>query len=122
MQLGRPADDEFVVPSVSLKRYSDELRRVCKAARIDNHTAKDFRDSFATTLLLNGITLKWISRQLGHASTAVTERHYARWMDDDEYRNPWQVAEGQVPTDLFVERDLWCAPKTPLHAPKKNKV
>jgi integrase len=122
MQLGRPADDEFVVRSVSLKRYSEELRRICKAARIDNHTAKDFRDTFATMLLTNGIPLKWISNQLGHGSVAVTERHYARWMDEDEYRNPWQVAEGQVPQDLFAEGDLRRAPKTPLHAPKENKT
>ncbi len=49
---------------------------------------------------------------------AVTERHYARWMDEDEYRNPWQVSEGQVPMDLFAEVDLWRAPKTSPHAPK----
>ena len=57
----------------------------------------------------------------GHGSVAVTERHYARWMDEDEYRNPWQVSEGQVPTDLFVERDLWHARKRPVHARKTKK-
>jgi len=80
-----------------------------------------FRDTFATLLLTNGIPLKWISNQLGHGSVAVSERHYARWMDEDEYRNPWQV-RGQVPQDLFAEGDLWRAPKTPLHAPKDNKA
>ncbi len=32
-------------------------------------------------------------------------------MDEGEYRNPWQVSVGQVPTDLFTERDLWHARK-----------
>ncbi len=120
MQLGRPGDEEFVVPSGWPKPYREQLRQVCKAARIDNHTPKDFRDTFATLLLTNGIPLKWISNQLGHGSVAVTERHYARWMDEDEYRNPWQVSKGQVPMDLFAEADLWRAPKTPLHAPQDN--
>jgi integrase len=120
MQIGRPGDEEFVVPSAWPKPYRQQLRQVCKAARIDNHTPKDFRDTFATLLLMNGIPLKWISNQLGHGSVAVTERHYARWMDEDEYRNPWQVSEGQVPMDLFAEADLWRAPNTPIHAPKRK--
>ena len=118
MQLGRPGDEEFVVPSGWPKPYREQLRQACKAACIDDHTPKDFRDTFATLLLTDGIPLKWISNQLGHGSVAVTERHYARWMDEDEYRNPWQVSEGQVPTDLFAERDLWHARKTPGHARK----
>jgi integrase len=122
MQLGRPGDDEFIVASAWPKPYREQLRQVCKAAEIDDHIPKDFRDTFATLLLTHGIPLKWISKQLGHGSVAVTERHYARWMDEDEYRNPWQVSEGQVPQDLFAEADLWRAPKTPLHAPKKNKA
>ena len=95
---------------------------MCKAARIDDHTPKDFRDTFATLLLTNGIPLKWIANQLGHGSVAVTERHYGRWLDEDEYQNPWQVSQGQVPMDLFAESDLWRAPKTPLRAPKSKKV
>jgi hypothetical protein len=35
----------------------------------------------------------------------------ANAVDEDEYRNPWQVPEGPVPIDLFAEADLWPAPK-----------
>jgi len=117
MQLGRPGDEQFVVVSAWPKPYREQLRQAYKAARIDNHTPKDFRDTFATLLLTHGIPLKWISNQLGHGSVAVTERHYARWMDEDEYRNPWRISEGQVPMDLFAETDQWRAPKTSPHAP-----
>ena len=88
------ADEQFVVPSGWPKPYREQLWQVCKAARIDDHTPKDFRDTFAPRLLTNGIPLKWISNQLGHGAVAVSERHCARWLDKDEYRNPWPVGEG----------------------------
>jgi len=49
--------------------------------------------------------LKWISLQLGHASIAVTERHYAAYMAMDSYQNPWMVPEGCLPPDLFTTLD-----------------
>ena len=99
-----------------------ELLRVCKAAGIAPHRPKDFRDTFATLLVTQGIVLKWISRQLGHGNIGVTERHYARWMDEDGYKNPWQVSDGQVPTDLFAETDCWRAPQMSLRAPQVKKA
>lgn len=63
---------------------------------------KDLRDTFASTLITHGIVLKWISLQLGHASVATTERHYARYMAVDGYQNPWIVPAGSVPSDLFA--------------------
>jgi integrase len=38
------------------------------------------RDTFATLHLAAGVRLEWISKQMGHSSTTVTERHYARWL------------------------------------------
>jgi integrase len=122
LELGRPADFEYVVSSPWPEPYREELRRLCKEAGIHPHRPKDFRDTFASLLVTNGIVLKWISRQLGHASVRTTEAHYAAWMDEEGYRNPWQVAQGQVPTDLFAEVDLWVAPKAPLRAPKLEKA
>jgi hypothetical protein len=54
---------------------------------------------------ITGIVLKWISLQLGHASLAVTEKHYARYMQMDGYQNPWIVPAGCLPPDLFSELD-----------------
>jgi integrase len=97
----------------------NRLLRVCKLARIRDHKPKDFRDTYASTLVTHGIVLKWISLQLGHASIAVTERHYAAYMAMDGYRNPWMVPEGCLPPDLFVSLDRFAgtkrAPMTPSH-------
>ena len=51
-----------------------------------------------------GIPLEYISRQLGHSTTAVTETHYAKWVPGggDFYVQPTLLAEGDVPGDLLT--------------------
>ncbi|MDP1571031.1 MAG: tyrosine-type recombinase/integrase [Vicinamibacterales bacterium] len=39
-----------------------------------------FRDSFAVSLLLKGVSLDSVSKLLGHSSIKVTERHYSPWV------------------------------------------
>jgi integrase/recombinase XerD len=39
-----------------------------------------FRDTFAVSLLLKGVSLDSVSKLLGHSSIKVTERHYAPWV------------------------------------------
>lgn len=39
-----------------------------------------FRDTFAVSLLLQGVELTHVSILLGHASIKITERHYAPWI------------------------------------------
>jgi integrase/recombinase XerD len=39
-----------------------------------------FRDTFAVSLLLNGVELSHVSPLLGHASIKITERHYSPWV------------------------------------------
>ncbi len=88
------------------------------------HRAAGLGSSSGGAKASNGIVLKWTSLQLGHGSIAITERHYARWMTQDGYRNPWQVPEGCLPTDLFAELDGWIpghATATPLGATKLAK-
>jgi hypothetical protein len=53
----------------------------------------------------SGIVLKWVSLQPGHGSLAVTERHYAAYMAVHGYQNPWIVAGGCLPPDLFATLD-----------------
>ena len=39
-----------------------------------------FRDTFAASLLLKGVSIESVSKLLGHASIKVAERHYAPWV------------------------------------------
>jgi len=39
-----------------------------------------FRDTFAVSLLVKGVSLESVSKLLGHTSIKVTERHYAPWV------------------------------------------
>ena len=43
-----------------------------------------------------------MSKQIAHADVAVTAKHYAKWCDDDAYREPVQLGAGEVPTDYLA--------------------
>ena len=86
-----------------VKRYGAQLGWVCKAAKID-HTPKDLRDPDACWLLMAGIPLGYISKELGHANVHVTAKHYARWIGE-EYREPMELRSGEVPADLLSRLD-----------------
>jgi integrase len=60
------------------------MKRACTGHR----ALKDLRDTFASQLLTAGVQLGYVSAQLGHADVAVTARQYARWIEDDHYREP----------------------------------
>ena len=117
------AESQDRLPRLAIRTDGDDAGDIDQAA-VEPHALKDFRDTFATQLVIHGIVLKWVSLQLGHGTVGVTERHYARWMAQDGYRNPWQVPEGCLPTDLFAELDEWIpadATTTPLDATRSRK-
>jgi integrase len=43
-------------------------------------TIHNLRDTFATTHILKGTDIGWVSRNLGHADEQTTRRYYYRWM------------------------------------------
>ena len=61
-----------------------------------------FRDTFAVSLLLKGLSIEIVSKLLGHSSMKVTERHYSPWMKarqdmlDTEVRRIW-ATESALP-------------------------
>lgn len=59
------------------------LARVFKACGITGHTLYDFRDSFATSHLVNAWDRKigWVSKQLGHKTPLTTAAHYYAYRD-----------------------------------------
>ena len=103
MAQGRPADDQRVIPSAGLSPTNYRRRHFaqsCTAAKIGARKPKDLRDTFASQLLTCGISLGYVSQQLGHADVAVTAKHYAKWCGG-QYRAPLALELGEVPADLL---------------------
>jgi hypothetical protein len=57
-----------------------ELRRVCKAAGLEVRNPHDLRHTYATTLLMAGMSPAYVQRQLGHSSIAITVDIYGHWI------------------------------------------
>ncbi len=55
-------------------------RTLVKASLAVHYSPKSLRHSYASILLSEGVNVLYVSRQLGHASTAITEKHYTRWI------------------------------------------
>lgn len=91
-ECGKPGDDLLVFPGESgghlagttvLRR---ELYPAMERAGVDRvgptgepRTFHSLRHSFARVALENGGELTWLSRHLGHSSTAVTDEVYGHW-------------------------------------------
>jgi len=52
-----------------------------KALKIRKRHAYQTRHTFATTALMGGINPAYISKQLGHANTAMLFKHYSKWIE-----------------------------------------
>jgi integrase/recombinase XerD len=67
------------LPKSAVADWQRTLARVFKAAGVVGHPHK-FRHTFATTLLQNGVSIENVAVLLGHASSAVTSKHYDHWV------------------------------------------
>ena len=109
----RPGPEEHVLPGLDPANFRHrEWRRIVKRADLPGVRMKDLRDTFSSQLLTCGVQLGYVSAQLGHADVAITAKHYARWIEADEYREPLQVRAGEVPADLLARLDEQ-SPHTP---------
>ena len=57
-----------------------------------------FRDTFAVSLLLKGVSIEIVSKLLGHSSIKVTECHYSPWV---------KARQDQLETEV---RRIWATP------------
>ncbi len=92
-ELGSPADDCHVFPGDGRDGYlvngtilKRELFPAMDRAGIprvgptgEKRTFHSLRHTFARVALEHGAELTWLSRHLGHSSTAVTDRVYGHW-------------------------------------------
>lgn len=102
MELSQPEEGRIVQASDQSNYRKRHFARVCRNAKIGHRRPKDLRDTFASQLLTAGVSLGYISRQLGHADASVTARYYARWIEHEVYRVPIQLRSGEVPADLLA--------------------
>ena len=65
-----------------VKSWDRVFKKVGKTAKppVPNCHPHRFRDTFAVSLLLKGVSLDSVSKLLGHSSIKITERHYAPWV------------------------------------------
>lgn len=102
IECGRPAQSTMVLKKFSPGNYRNRhFKWACEVAGIGHRRPKDLRDTFASHLISHGIPIGYVAEQLGHTNPAVTGEHYARWVNEDKFKNPTRVLEGQVPADLL---------------------
>ena len=51
-----------------------------KAGLGPQHSPKSLRHPYASLMISEDANLLYVARQLGHASVAITEKHYTRWI------------------------------------------
>ncbi|ASM49339.1 integrase [Pseudoalteromonas espejiana DSM 9414] len=55
----------------------------CKAAGVRYRPIGQARHTYGSQLITAGIPLNWISKQMGHSSIKMLEKHYGRWMESE---------------------------------------
>lgn len=85
-------------PESMVKSWDRIFRKVGQTATpvVPNCHPHRFRDTFAVSLLLKGVSLDSVSKLLGHSSIKITKQHYAPW-----------VKAGQDQLESEVRR-IWC--------------
>jgi integrase len=52
------------------------MRGACKAAEVAKASFHELRHTYAAGLVNAGLPMAYVSAQLGHADTRITEKHY----------------------------------------------
>ena len=89
-------------PKTAISHWQCELKSLFELAKVANGHAHRFRDTFATGLLLQGVSLEQVSVLLGHSSIRITERHYAPWVRsrqeqlEADVRRTWKAVANET--------------------------
>ena len=83
--IGGPVDALFVTPEdgntpFTQREVQCELRRACKAAGLEIRNPHDLRHTYATILLMAGVSPAYVQKQLGHSSISMTVDIYGHWI------------------------------------------
>ena len=89
-------------PKTAISHWQCELKRLFELAKVANGHAHRFRDTFATGLLLQGVSLEQVSVLFAHSSIRITERHYAPWVRsrqeqlEADVRSTWKALANET--------------------------
>ena len=91
-------------PQSMVKSWDRVFQKVFATAKpaIKGGHPHRFRDTFAVSLLLKGVSIEIVSKLLGHSSIKVTERHYSPWV---------KARQDQLETEV---RRIWNTPDTAI--------
>ncbi len=76
----------------AVKVWEARLKRLFILAGIPDGHSHQFRRTFATILLKDGVPIERVSALLGHRTVQVTERHYRHWVLERQQQAEADVA------------------------------
>lgn len=84
----RGSESQIFINPVTNRPWPDEAKQrekyfipTLRATGIRHRHPYQTRHTFATIALMGGVNPAYIARQLGHVSTAMVFKHYAKWID-----------------------------------------
>lgn len=79
------------VPSVNA--VNKALRRACRRAEVKEVTSHALRHTHASLLILNGVSVVYISKRLGHQSIDITTKVYSHVLEELELKSEKESAD-----------------------------
>jgi len=89
--------------------WQKAIKTLCRKAGVPDGHAHRFRDTFAVSLLLAGVSLEDVAVLLGHATPAITAKHYSPWVQARRQRleeivaKTWKEPEYLAPVLRLVK-------------------
>lgn len=101
--IGGPVDVLCVNPKDGQSPFSQRdvqcwLRRACKAAGLEVRNPHDLRHTYATILLMAGVSPAYVQKQLGHSSISMTVDIYGHWVPGEGRAGLEAALAGRVRT------------------------
>jgi integrase len=90
-------------PFVYVDLISGKFKQACKDAGYSDYKLYCLRHTFASSLLNKGVPLEQISKLLGHTTTAITEKHYAK-MNTETLRGAVDLVDSINANNNFIKK------------------